>query len=53
MAEPMRGTLEIPKKRKMRKFGHGTRHPDDFELAHTIMHARVLGKRARGRPQRN
>ena len=47
-----RGKLEIAKERKMRLFGHVTRRPEDFELAHTIMQGQVPGNRAQGRPRR-
>ena len=46
------GILETAKERKMRLFGHVTMHPEDLELAHTIMHGHVPGSRARGRPRR-
>ena len=39
-----RWILEIAKERKMQLFGHVTRHPEDLELAHTIVHGHVTGK---------
>ncbi|XP_072163222.1 uncharacterized protein [Diadema setosum] len=43
--------LDVMKRRKMQRFGHVTRRPGT--LAHTIMHGRVDGRRAQGRPRRN
>eukprot|EP00794_Sanderia_malayensis_P013234 gene13234-biopygen10555 len=40
------GLLEIAKERKLRLFGHVTRHPGDLELANTIIHGRDPGTRA-------
>ncbi len=45
--------LSVVKQRKLKWFGHVTRHPKELGLAHTIMHGQVPGKRARGRPRKN
>ena len=46
------GFLEIAKERKMLLFGNGTRHPEDLQFAHSIMHGHVPGNRVLGSPQR-
>jgi len=45
--------FSIIKQRKLKLFGHVTRHYNELSLAHTIMHGRVPGKRGRGRPRMN
>ena len=44
--------IQIAQERKMKLFGHVTRHPSELRLANTIMHGRVPGKRGRGKPRR-
>ena len=48
-----RSLLEVAKERKLRWFGHTTRHPEDLPLAHTIMRERVDGNHRQGRPRRS
>ena len=45
--------IQIVQERKMKFFGHVTRHPSELRLANTIMHGRVPGDRGRGRPRRS
>ena len=44
--------IQIAQERKMKFFGHVTKHPSELRLANTIMNGRVPGKRGRGRPRR-
>ena len=44
--------IEMEQERKMKYFGHVTRHPSELRLANTIMHGRVPGSGGRGRPRR-
>ena len=41
------------KKKKLKWFGHVSRHEGNLDLAYTIMHGSVPGKRSQGRPRLN
>ena len=42
--------IQIAQERKLKIFGHATRHPSELRLANIIMHGSVPGGRGRGRP---
>ena len=45
--------IQIAQERKLKFFGHVTKHPNELRLANTIMYGRVPGNRRRGRPRRS
>ena len=48
---PIKSISYLARTRKMRWFGHITRHPEQHPLTSTIIHRTTRGSRGRGRPR--